>query len=265
MSPLDFDNIVPTVIYFVDRKSTPSWCIIKDRIDFHDLTYITEGKVAYHINGAEYIVEAGDMIYIPRGNTREANTIKDTDFHSYAFNFSCSSSVNTDILLPFPTIFKIGKVDEVIDLCKSFNLVWAEKSPGFQLKARALFMLILHKYMTLSYNASSKLEQDSRISVLKEYIINNYDKRLELNELAKLVRLHPVYLGALFKKCSGCSIKEYITKIRINAADSLLSTEGLTVGETAERCGFEDIYYFSKVYKKFKGYPPSHSIKSLRS
>lgn len=254
------DNIIPTVSYFVDRIGSPSWSIIRDKISYHDLTYIYKGKATYLVNGIEYTARPGEVIYIPKGSMREAYTYQDSPMHGYAFNFDCYTPDNDNIELPFPTTFKIGKFSEITGLCKDFNHEWIEKNPGYKLKTRALFMQILHKLLTLMYYNNPNLTIDSRIITIREYIINHYFEEIEIEQLAGMINLHPIYLGTLFKKRTGFSIKEYITKIRVNSAESLLSMGGCTVGEAAVRCGFEDIYYFSKVYKKCKGYPPSHSI-----
>ncbi|MCX7711783.1 MAG: AraC family transcriptional regulator [Clostridia bacterium] len=261
MSIAELEQLIPTVNYFVHRIAAPSWSIVRDMISFHDLTYIDKGKATYLINDVPYHVRAGDVIYIPKGNIREAYTYEDTLMQSYAFNFDFFVPGNEEVVLPFPTILQIGRFNELTDLCQDFNRTWVEKNPGYQLKARALFMQILHKLLTFTLFSNSNRNLDPRIGTIKEYIINHYFEPLEIEQLAEMFHLHPVYLGALFKKCTGSSIKEFITKIRINSAESLLSMGGYTVGEAAVRCGFEDIYYFSKVYKKYKGVPPSHALR----
>ena len=83
----EVENIIPTVNYFVDRVGNSKWKIEKDKIDFHDLTYIYKGRAKYIINSVEYSVSAGDLIYITSGSTREAYTYKDDPISSYACNF----------------------------------------------------------------------------------------------------------------------------------------------------------------------------------
>ena len=55
----------------------------------------------------------------------------------------------------------------------------------------------------------------------------------------------------------------FVTSIRVNMAEDAIIYEGISIGEAARRFGFSDIYHFSKVFKKFKGYTPS-TVKMLK-
>ena len=174
----------------------------------------------------------------------------------------CHINGNSNINLPFPVIFKAGNISELKELYKELNHVWIEKGLGYKLKSRALFMIILHKLLTVIYYRNSKI--DHRIKIVKDYIINNYSKEIDIKDLSKMVKLNHIYLGALFKRSMGVSIKDYIRRIRVNSAENLLLMGGHTVSEVAVNCGFSDVYYFSKLYKLYKGYPPSNLLKKDR-
>jgi len=257
-----FDNLIPDLLYFVNRKCLPSWHIEKHRIDFHDLTYVYSGSVTYLVNGTEYNLEQGSFIYIPKGSLRQAYTSASAPMHCYAVNFNIGGPGMEHERLPFPTIFESGMSKELSGLYKDLNRTWVEKNPGYQMKARAIFMLILHKLIYQANCTGNPVCSDSRIAKVKEYILANYHRKIEIKDLAEIAGLHPVYLGALFNKINHCTIKQYIHRIRVNNAENLLSTGGYTVSEAAGRCGFEDIFYFSKVFKKYKGYPPSETLHS---
>ncbi|WP_094548266.1 AraC family transcriptional regulator [Petroclostridium xylanilyticum] len=261
MTYTDFDNLIPAIGYFVNRKYTPNWKIEKSLIDFHDLTYVYAGLATYFVNEVKYTVERGDIVYIPAGSVRQAYTYPENPIQCYSINFKWYLPENNSVNLPFPVISKLGIFNEIIDLYKDFNNVWIEKNPGYMMKARAIFMLILHKLLCLTYYKNTALTEDYRIKKIKDYIMIHYNEKIEIKQLAMLLGLTPVYLGTLFKRNNDCSIKQYITRIRINNAENLLSTGEYTVGEVAQQCGFEDIFYFSKVFKKYKGYPPSNALK----
>jgi len=97
--------MIPDVVFFVDRRCFPNWEIIKQTIDFHDLTFVVEGKSNYYVNGVKHTVEAGDVVYIPVGSVREAHTFKENPAHSYAFNFKWLPNENTEPL-PLQTVTK---------------------------------------------------------------------------------------------------------------------------------------------------------------
>ena len=261
MPEVDFANLIPTILYFVNRRCSQTWNIINATIDFHDLTYVYSGNATYIVNGVEYHLESGDFIYIPRDNNREAYTCAEAPMQCFAVNFNLYSLDNEPARLPFDIKFKVGAYSELINLYEDLNYSWLKKEPNYQMKSRATFLLILYKLIN-HINCKKPINSaDPRITKVNKYILENYHNKIEIGHLAELSGLNPVYLGALFKKTNYCTIKEYINRIRINNAENLLSTGGYTVGEAAEHCGFNDIFYFSKVYKKSKGFSPSNLLK----
>lgn len=265
MKLAEIDNLIPDIKYFVNRKSTPSWSVENSTIDFNDLTFVYSGCAVYMVNGIEYLLNPGDFIYITKGSQRQAHTYRDNPVKCYAINFDWLLPHHDIVHLPLPTIFRTGVFKDLLDLYKELDSVWIEKSPGYMLKARAIFMLILHKLLYIAHYNKSSLVTDMRVQKVKEYILANYSKNISLEDLSCITGLNPVYLGALFKKYNSCSIKEYINKVRINVSENLLCTGGYTVSEAAQLSGFSDIFYFSKVFKKHKGFPPSDALKGTKA
>ncbi len=261
----DIDNLIPSIKYFVNRKSTPSWCVENSIIDFNDLTFVYSGQALYNVNGVEYLSKPGDFIYITKGSVRQAHTYSDNPVRCFAINFDWHMPGDNIAPLPLPTIFRTGLFNELLDLYKDLDSVWIEKNPGYILKSRAIFMLILHKLLYITHYNKLALPSDMRIQKVKDYILKNYNKNISIDDLSGITCLNPIYLGALFKKYNNCSIKEYINKVRINVSEDLLCTGGYTVSEAAQLSGFSDIFYFSKVFKKYKGFPPSDALKARKA
>lgn len=256
-----YSQIVPEVLLFVDRRSFPGWEIIRQEINFHDLTFIVGGQADYYVNGKKFTVEKGDMIYIPPGCVREAHSNKENPMHSYAFNFKLSPS--NDQHLPFQTVTKNLLTVEVLGYAKEFIQVWMTKQPGYEIQARGLFLLILHRLLSVSLLRNGSMQSDDRIAKVRAYITEHYSDDLDLETIAAIVGLHPVYISKLFKQDTGYSFKQFLNLIRVNNAEMMLIAGGFTISEVAERCGFEDISYFSNVFKSIKGYPPSSVRKKL--
>ena len=254
-------DLIPSIRHFVERKCTPTWVIKRAPIDFDDLTYIVDGNATYIVNDIPYHLSKGDMLYIPAGSIRQAYTDPDHLMHCYAFNYSLRTfGGSSHPVLPLPTRFHIGIHSPMLNQYKEFNALWMEKREGFMLKARALFMLILYEVLR---NASTQEHSlpNKRMEKVKTYIINNYATKIGLEDLANQVGLNPVYFGTYFRKHMGLSAKEYINQIRIHKAYDLLSTGGYTVSEVALKCGFDDIFYFSKTFKKITGIVPSSLLR----
>ena len=83
------------------------------------------------------------------------------------------------------------------------------------------------------------------------------DKDMSIKLLADEVYLTPTYLSSLFKKTTGSTIGQYLTEIRMNRAQELLTDPGWKLYQVAEMVGFEDANYFAKTFKKKTGMLPS--------
>jgi len=252
-----YTDIVPTILLFVDRRSFPDWRISRQTIDFHDLTFIAGGEAHYYVNGKHYAARTGDVIYIPPGSVREAHTTRKNPVHAYAFNFTLAPA--NERPLPFATVTTHDLAGPLLEEIKSFTLVWAMRQPGYEMQARALLMLILHRLLFGTTNGNRVT--DMRIARARAYMADHYAEDLDLASVAAVAGLHPVYFSKLFKRETGYGFRQFLNVVRLNHAEMMLLSGDFTVSEVAERCGFRDVSYFSNLYKAMKGYPPSAHLR----
>lgn len=115
---------------------------------------------------------------------------------------------------------------------------------------------MLHKYCLLVKNHS--LENYSAIiQKCITYIEFHYTENLSLDLITHEFNLSKSYLSNLFKKETGDTITDFIHKTQLRHALQLLNTTSLAIQEIAMQCGFDDINYFSRVFKKYQGQTPS--------
>ncbi|HZG78629.1 MAG TPA: helix-turn-helix domain-containing protein [Paenibacillus sp.] len=88
------------------------------------------------------------------------------------------------------------------------------------------------------------------IERLQRHIAENMSGDLTLGRLAELVHLNPFYLSRLYKLRTGTTISDYVTAARMEAARELLLGSNLKIHEIAERVGYENSTYFTRVFKK---------------
>ncbi|MGF7034869.1 two-component system response regulator YesN [Paenibacillus mucilaginosus] len=89
------------------------------------------------------------------------------------------------------------------------------------------------------------------------YIREHLGGDVSLQQVARHVHLHPSHLSEVFKKEAGMTFGDYVTRQKIERAKELLTVSPAKVAEIAGAVGFEDIKYFSQVFKKFTGRTPS--------
>ncbi len=247
---------VPSIQYFVNRICTPAWVISRQLIDFHDLTYVIGGKGEYVIDGVSCPVGEGDLLYIPPGTWREAKTDEKDPMRLYAFNFSLYDVDFKPAKLPLPLSCHIGHDVKLEHLLLRIRQIFALREPTFQMQAAALFMEMICHLLILT-GLIQGTGSDPRVQKAAAYVTEHISRHISTGEIGAAVGLHPGYLNKLTMKHTGKTVSRFITGIRVNMAEDAIAFEGITVSEAAERFGFSDIYHFSKVFKKYKGYPPS--------
>lgn len=89
-----------------------------------------------------------------------------------------------------------------------------------------------------------------------EYIDSNYGQTITLNELSRIAGMSPKYFCSYFHSIIHRTPIDYLNYYRIERACSELSTSDLTLTEVAYRCGFSDVCYFIKTFKRYKGITP---------
>jgi len=106
--------------------------------------------------------------------------------------------------------------------------------------------------------------KDQIIRQIKGYIQANLGQRLTLNNVAAVFGFSPNYLSQLFARQAGCSFVEYVNGEKIRAAKEMMREENVKFYEIAERLGFENAFYFSKVFKKIEGCSPREYVQKLK-
>jgi len=109
--------------------------------------------------------------------------------------------------------------------------------------------------------ANIKSHTGSIVEQIKDYIRQNLNKRLGLNQVADVFGFSPKYISQLFAKHAGCSFVEYINSEKITRARELLLMNNAKVYEISEQLGFDSSFYFSKVFKKHTGLSPRDYIR----
>ena len=102
--------------------------------------------------------------------------------------------------------------------------------------------------------AADHLTQSIRLSI--DYIQRHFDRRLTLEEIARVACLSPTYFSYVFKKLNGISLWKYISIKRVERAIELLQAEHISRLEIAERCGFSSSSNFYKTFTALTGKTP---------
>lgn len=117
----------------------------------------------------------------------------------------------------------------------------------------------LSKIAEVCHNITAKREEKSvsLINQAKNYIKQNYEKEISLDEVSRMINISPYYFSKLFKEETGENFIDYLTKIRIQHAKELLKNPAYSIKEVCAKSGYSDPNYFSRIFKKKENLTPS--------
>lgn len=138
------------------------------------------------------------------------------------------------------------------------QLLSAASAPGAmdKLNHRSLFYQLIAKMLQSEryhQNKDSYLVIEDAI----RYIQSHFSEPLTLTKLADRYQLKAKYFSYLFTKYTGTGPIDYLIHYRMNKAHEWLLTKQFSVSAVAKSIGYSDPYYFSRLFKKYKGIAPS--------
>lgn len=105
---------------------------------------------------------------------------------------------------------------------------------------------------------SNAMTSEQIVEAVKEYLLENYTKDINLNMIADNLHYTAGYLTKIFYQYCNCTPSKYLIMLRINKAKNLLShCAGLSVKQISCAAGYEDQAYFSRIFKKYTGKCPA--------
>ncbi|MFD2117593.1 response regulator [Paenibacillus yanchengensis] len=118
------------------------------------------------------------------------------------------------------------------------------------------YMLDITNYTIDTITHLQKNRPTKIIEHVCEYIEKHYAEDMTLKGLGDLYYINPSYLGKLFRKDKGEPFNDHLNKVRLQQAKQLIQTSNLRIYQIAERVGYKDYNYFSKMFKQHFGVLP---------
>ena len=97
----------------------------------------------------------------------------------------------------------------------------------------------------------------SDVERAKSYIAENIADPITVKDVAEHVNLSAEYFTKLFKRETGCNIKEYIMQSKVDAAKEMLEHSNMSVGMVALELGYSNFSHFTQIFKKYENMTPS--------
>lgn len=228
--------------------------------DVYILHYITKG---YGEFCGKKFAEGNCYIVVPN----ELETLSaddDNSYEAYWIMFKGKGALDFFKKCNLPchnNVFEFDKVQECSEILRNalYNM-----NPSNELEEAAIMNSALHQIMALHFSVlPTNISVDSVTRKMMKFINENYYNNITIDSIAKSFGFSRNYLYTLFKNDYGISPQTHLLNLRIEKAkELLLSDRQLSVNEIALAVGYRDALYFSRVFHKKVGVPPTEFVKT---
>lgn len=222
---------------------------------FYGLVYVLSGRAEYRFYTGERItVGGGDTLFLSPNAAYSIVTEK--EFKHYTVNFDIHKETSRLCSLNNPyCLLKEASSDRIKRCFSRLTSIWMWKKAGFEMQAIGCLYDLLSVFYFDHITGQNEAAYQ-RLLPAKEYIEQNFDQPITLEELAKLSNMSVTNFRREWKKYHTESPIGYRDRLRISYARELIMSGYYTVCEVAERCGFNDVSYFIRFFKKKTGNTP---------
>lgn len=162
-------------------------------------------------------------------------------------------------------IEEVVKEKGLVELNEKIKWLLSEKPEYYEPEVIACLINIMTILFRGHINDSVDYDTNKNLTMVKagiKYIGKHFKEQIGVEDVSGNVGYSKYYFSRCFKEVTGCTVNEYINKVRINYADKKFREEKMSVSDVATLCGFSDISYFTKIFKKYTGTLPSKVEKS---
>ncbi|GGD69192.1 transcription regulator [Emticicia aquatilis] len=269
----------PFSIYHFEAKT---WNHPVHKHSYFEIIFILKGSGIHNINGNTFAYTEGDIFLLGPEDFHNFEIDTLTEFCFVRFNDSIQKQIEerdslwqqvVSTLLYTSSQSRGSIVHDKQDKKKLFGLLAVleeeyenQHSKYFESIRTSLMqsiMIILARNL-FGQAAASPILKDSVEAILvyiKQHIYQ--PSKLTIEHLADVFNYSPDYISIFFKKHTGESLKQYITKYKMKLIEIRLLYSQLTIGEIADEFGYIDESHFCKQFKKFTGSTPTNFRKVL--
>ncbi len=256
---LTFDDKLPFYLQIGLKRTATSSSTAKNWHENLEFQWCTNGKGFVILDGEKYDFNKNDIAAV------NSNVIHYTGT-SDLIEYSCliiSTSFCTQIGIDYTQIYfePVIKDSDTIDLFKKLQQIYMNDTETFRVASLYIAVLeliisICKKHSRLQSAPKLKKHQFEDVKATIQYLRENFQSKLSLDQIARNVYADKYVLSHNFKKITGQTIIEYLNCYRCKKAAEFIE-DGSSVAEAALRCGFENMSFFTNTFKHYLNKLPS--------
>ena len=243
-----------------------------------EIIYIKKGKGTVTLDFESHYVEAGDIIIVVPGQTHGISQLNDYSmeyenifFEPAMFISKLSDGLETSFFIPLLSgdlIFNhiITRDDNDYALLadclnRADNLCSMDFPKGYELAIKGyMYEFFFHLNNMCEESSIINVAHNKRMDKIKDvikYIEENYQHPISIDEISDVCNFSSSHFMKYFKKVMGTSFTDYLNEYRLSMASRLLLSSSDNILEIAAECGYDNLSYFNRLFKKKYGVTPS--------
>lgn len=249
-------TVYPTDVGFFPRAAA-HYREREEGADQYILIYCTDGKGIIEVEDQTYYMGKADAFCIPRNRKHKYYADKSEPWSILWVHFK---GENTEY---FPIeeckIVHINSRHSDNRMTVLFNLLFRVLERNYTLGnfiyiSQVLSLILSEVYFREKVDESTS--QNRHVTMVIRFMYQNLAKGLTLEDISEEVQLSKSYLNSIFKQQTGHSPVEFFIHLKMQEACKLLKSTDMYIYEVSSQLGYEDQYYFSRIFKKVVGMSP---------
>ena len=248
-----------------------------------EITYVKEGSMHYRTNNRSFHLKEGDIIFCNSNalHSAEMENQKDCSYIPITFDPKLiygffQSTICTKYV--DPVIQNLAVCGVHIDYSEKWHETFRDrmlevitldkKKPDFyeldiSIRMQILWRLLVEHLPHQPVSTASDFTEYERIRMILSYIEQNYMNQITLDDISEHIHLCESECTRLFKRHMNTTLFSFLQEYRIERSLEYLNTKE-SISSIAEKTGFSDSNYYSKVFSKIKGCSPREYRKNLK-
>ncbi len=234
-----------------------------------------KGNLRYSVNGQVVTVQEGNAIFV---NSRQlhygfSENGNNCEFLCLVFSpqlLSANEEMRNKFILPLinshglPYLILRKAIPEhrpLLSAIHRMGTVRKEEAVGYEMQIMGiLFCLWQGLYQLAEEQIGEEVSTDSNVVIQKkmmDFIRTHYQEKLKVDDIAAAGGVCRTKCWQIFRKYLGQTPNDYLNSFRLEKGMQLLKSTRLSITEIAESCGFTSASYFTELFTRQKGCPPS--------
>lgn len=232
-----------------------------------EILFVTSGTITVTLNNRQVTANEGEAIVI---NSNVMHAIAKKEIYCCYHCLILDKHFCDSVSIPITKIrFTEHIADENVGVTMNEIAYQMQQKEGFykavvQSKAIALLVYLAQNYANQCAASEENSGKEQLARHMIEFLNANYKEPITIDDVADEVGFSKYYCCHAFKEVTAQTVLDYINRLRCTEARRLICSGQQNINESAMKCGFNNLSYFTKTYKRYFGCLPSQDMKISR-